>query len=129
MARTGLCGAGPGRNLRGLLRERVWRLRQCGLRGVERKVLSVERDGCRGIQGALAVYGCKLMAVEQRLHLLRGHPAVVCAVAAAARRQVVLRVLSQRKRRQNQRKAEDGQQNEAKESAHGNSVAKNRRVR
>lgn len=125
MACASLSGARPGCNLRGLQRERVWRLQQSGLRGAARQVLLVQGDRCRGIQRALAMYCRKVVAIEQRLHLLGRHPAVVRTVAAAARRQVGLRVLSQRERRQNQRKAEDGQQCEAEESAHGSSVAEN----
>ena len=56
-----------------------------------------------------------LDAVEQLLHLLGRHHAVVRAVAAAAGGEVGLRSLSERERGQQQRKAEDGQQQEAQE--------------
>ena len=70
-----------------------------------------------------------LDAVEEPLHLLRGHRAVVRAVAAAAGGEVGLRSLSERERGQQQREAEDGQQQEAQEFAHESSVTEESALR
>jgi len=93
------------------------------------KVNVPERGDRYRVVGAVRTRCGGTSSVEQRRHLLLGHHAVVRAVAAAAGGEVGLRPLSERERGQQQRKAEDGQQQEAQEFAHGSSVTEESALR
>lgn len=105
----GLCVAAP-RGMGNVLRDGQARMleEQVQMRDWDRRIRE---------QWALASYRREVLTVEQQLHLVGRHHAVMLSVGSAASGQTRLRVASKRKQGRDQRKAEEQKQRDGDESS------------